>query len=122
MFIVNYVIATKYSGDNDKAISLLDKHDWSSCSQDFQLAVAVLKEDFDLANEIMISIGSKGVVRKHHYHDWPLFRDFRETEQFQKAYENVFGEPYQEIEEVEQKEAEPEIEKTTDDNEGESDQ
>lgn len=28
------------------------------------------------------------------YHTWPLFNEFRETEQFVSAYSEVFGHPY----------------------------
>jgi hypothetical protein len=52
-------------------------------------------EDYDSAKEYMLKIGKVGeLVNENAYHDWPLFKDFRETAQFLEGYEEVFGYKY----------------------------
>jgi hypothetical protein len=33
-------------------------------------------------------------VQKAYYKDWPLFREYRKSEEFQRTFEEVFGEPF----------------------------
>ena len=77
-----------------KVIELLDAVDWSPLSHKFQLAAAVLRDDFDLAAELMKRIGPSGEVQKHDYADWPLFREFRKADLFERAYQEVFGDAF----------------------------
>lgn len=89
VFIINHCIALK--GLNKPEYSaLLDKEDWSACREDFSLAVSVLKDDFDQASRIMIDIGRKGKPSDAEYRTWPLFREFRKSDQFKKAFKKVF--------------------------------
>jgi hypothetical protein len=51
----------------------------------------VLFDNFDEAAQIMQDIGPKGeVVNEHAYLSWPIFREFRKTEQFAQAFLSVF--------------------------------
>ncbi len=75
-----------------EATKQLDSFDWSGSGDDFKLAEAVLREQFDLAKEIMTRIGPKNpFLTEGAYNEWPLFREFRDTEQFCVGYEEVFG-------------------------------
>ncbi len=90
--IVNLAIALKFGGKPPKAVECLDKYDWSANVWDLQLAHKVLLEDFDGAAGIMEKIGGSGqLVSEVAYHSWPLFRDFRETNQFATAYRKIYG-------------------------------
>lgn len=90
--VVNAAIALKFSGREEGAMRLLDATDWSATYRDFKLAVAVLQNDFDEAAKIMRAIGRTGeLVNEVNYHNWPLFHKFRETEQFQAAYLDIYG-------------------------------
>jgi len=89
---VNYIIALKNCNENDNAIELLNNRDWSALSYDFRLAEKVLRENYDDALEIMHKIGKKSdLVDEHVYHIWPLFDSFRQSEQFQKGYKEIYG-------------------------------
>jgi hypothetical protein len=33
-------------------------------------------------------------MQKAYYRDWPLFREYRKTEEFQRTFEEVFEEPF----------------------------
>ena len=92
-FVVNQAQAYKWSDDMEKAREILSNEDWSTRSDDFQLAEAVLLDDFDKANEIVKRIGTTGNVEKNDYREWPLFRKYRKSEKLQSIFEEVFQEP-----------------------------
>ncbi|MBC3269000.1 hypothetical protein HU765_03615 [Pseudomonas sp. SWRI81] len=95
MYAVNYAIALKAIDQPAAAKSVLDKFDWSATTYDFRLAYEVLVGDLDLASDLMVRLGQDGeFITELSYHDWPLFRDFRETEQFYNGYEAVYGYKY----------------------------
>lgn len=92
---INYAQALKRDGDPDVARKLLNDVDWSAAANDFKLARAVLVEDYDEAEKLMKKIGEKGeLLKETGYHTWPLFIEFRETDQFARAYQDVFGYPF----------------------------
>lgn len=56
------------------------------------LADAVLREKYGEAHDVMIRLGKEGgLVDENAYHEWPLFNQFRESDEFMKGYEAVFG-------------------------------
>jgi hypothetical protein len=93
MFLVNLCIAYIQTEEKEKALALLDSEDWSAKSEDFQLANSVLREEFEEAAKMMTEI-SISKITKRDYTIWPLFENFRDTEEFQKAYEEKFNEPF----------------------------
>lgn len=99
VFIINRAIAYKWNDNNNKCNDILKQEDWSSCSDKFKLAVAVLNEDYDKAAKIMKRIGTDAeIVRKEDYRTWPLFKEFRKTKLFLESYESVFNETYMNVE------------------------
>lgn len=89
---INAAIAMKFSGNEDGCKKLLKLLDWTAALRDFRLAIAVLSDDYSKAAELMISIGKSGeLVEELAYHDWPLFYKFRESDEFLKAYFEVYG-------------------------------
>jgi hypothetical protein len=88
--LLNLAQAYKWSGNNDRAIELLDG-DWSACGNEIQLMLAVIRDDYDTACNIMSKIGTSGQVSERDYRDWPAFRQFRQSEQFKSTYEAIFG-------------------------------
>lgn len=89
--VINRALAYKFSGGEDKAIKILDSEDWSACGDNFQVCLRVLKDDFEGAREVMLRIGSDGAVQEEYYMEWPVFKNFRESEQFDQAFNEVFG-------------------------------
>lgn len=93
--VINRVQAYKWKGYHDKAMEILNTEDWTATSDQFQLAVAALRDDFSLASKIMVRIGPENdKVSKEAYHDWPLFQKFRETDTFTESYKKVFNEEF----------------------------
>jgi len=91
---VNEAIAYHHTDNIQTCASLLDAEDWSACSDKFRIAVAVLRDDYDVASSLMRRAGPNGDFQEWHYRDWPLFLRFRSSEQFRSAFQEVFGSPY----------------------------
>lgn len=95
MFTLNHAIAAKEIGGLNAAKKILEKKDWSAVIYDFKLAKAVLLEEYGDAKGLMIKIGKEGdLVCEEAYHDWPLFKKFRERQEFLDGYEEVYGVKY----------------------------
>ena len=91
IMLINYIIALKNCDENDKAIELLSSRDWTALSYDFRLAEQVLKENYVEALLIMRKIGKKSdLIEEHAYHIWPLFKDFRQSDEFQTGYKEIY--------------------------------
>lgn len=89
--IINLALAFKFGGDEAKCEATLKAADWSACGDDFALCVAVLSDKFETAAVHMRRIGNNGAVGKLEYADWPVFKVFRESEEFKAAYADIFG-------------------------------
>jgi hypothetical protein len=91
---INQAIALKGLNNNEGLMAIIGSIDWSVLSEKFKLAASVLKEDWEDSYKLMIKIGPNGDITKGHYREWPLFREFRKTQQFRDGYQVVFGEEY----------------------------
>lgn len=90
--VINLAIALKNLKLSDRVPAVLARYDWSASINEFRLAESILLDRTDEAITIMKRIGKKGdLLSEHSYHAWPLFRTFRETEEFQQAYETIYG-------------------------------
>lgn len=92
---INLAIAYKKSKKPDECLKVLTSCDWTASIRDFKLAVAVLKDEYEKAADLMRQIGKSGeLVHQGAYHDWPLFSEFRDRDEFCKAYLDVYGHDY----------------------------
>ena len=103
IYVINRVIAYKFSGEEAKAKTILESQDWSACGENFQICVSVLRDDFDKAKKIMLSIGKSGCVSEASYLEWPCFKVFRESDEFAEAFTEVFGHTPTLIEQIDNK-------------------
>ncbi|AFY30394.1 hypothetical protein [Cyanobium gracile] len=92
--LINRAQAYKWKGDPGKCIEILNTVDWSAKADSFQLANAVLTDRFSDALLIMRRIGRSDSMPSSHYRDWPIFKKFREKEEFLAAYSEIFGEDF----------------------------
>lgn len=92
--LINRAQAYKWNEDENRCKQILGEVDWSAKSDNFKLAHAVLSDSFHEAQEIMGRIGKSGSITSDHYRDWPLFKVFRETNEFLEAYSKIFGEDF----------------------------
>ena len=101
VLIINLAQSHKWLGEPETCNEILDKEDWSSCSDKFKLGIAVLQDNFDEAVSIMKRIGPEGEVSDGDYKTWPLFKEFRKSEQLESTFEEIFGKPFSTFESVE---------------------
>jgi len=91
MFVINYAQSFYHRGDVEKAADILNREDWTACSDDFKLCELVLRKEYEGAFKLMKSMGKGGPLDERCYMDWPIFRDFRHHDDFPNVYEEVFG-------------------------------
>jgi len=89
--VVNYAQAIKWSGLETDMRRVLDQEDWTAVAPAFALAHAVLTERYSDAANVMRYLGERSAFPESNYLEWPLFRAFRETAEFEAAYLEIFG-------------------------------
>lgn len=90
--VINLAIALKKCDAQKEVEKLLAEYDWSATPRDFKLANAVLLDDFPEAIKMMRAIGKEGdVIKQAAYHDWPLFSDFKNRDDFRAAYKEIYS-------------------------------
>ena len=95
IFSVNHAIALSAIDKKKAAKTVLDRKDWSATTYDFKLAYAILTEDYQEAETLMCKLGKEGeLIVELAYHEWPLFREFRDSKEFFRGYEKVYGYKY----------------------------
>lgn len=97
-FVVNLAQTYKWMGDQKKCKEVVDAEDWTAMNLKFQLAHAVLTDNFADAISIVTQIGtSESELDKHSYREWPLFKEFRKCPDFILLFERIFGEPLNKV-------------------------
>lgn len=94
MIIVNRANACKLSGDFDEAKRIIAADDWSATSDQFQISIAAVLDEYDEAISLMHKIGKDGVITSTDYKTWPVFIRLRERDGFRQAYRDIFGESF----------------------------
>ncbi len=79
---VNLAIAVKALGERKGFAECMASEDWARSDDKFQLAEAVLNERYHDALKLMRKV--RASIHKADYRNWPLFKEFRETPEFQK--------------------------------------
>jgi hypothetical protein len=92
VIVLNHAQAAKWLGEQKLAMNIIDAADWTASSIEFNLAVEVLKGNWDNASRLMRKIGNDDpYLSIHAYVGWPIFREFRSTPQFSETFQSVFG-------------------------------
>jgi hypothetical protein len=101
--LINRAQALKWAGKPEESVNILESVDWSAKDMKFKLARHILLGEYDLAAEYMKRMGAQGQIPNVAYRDWPLFREFRESEVFLDAYQEIFGEEFEQgVEQIEE--------------------
>lgn len=90
VFVINLGIAFKWQGKENLCQQILNDEDWTACEDRFQLALAILQNHFKEAAKIMTTMGARGKLSDENYSEWPLFKEFRKSSEFLKAFKKVF--------------------------------
>ena len=84
--VINKAQAYKWMGNNEKCKSILKGIDSSAYSDKFKLAFYVLDDNFEKAYEIIKKIGNNiEEMTKDAIAEWPLFKEIRKEDDFQKV-------------------------------------
>ncbi|SFB91819.1 hypothetical protein SAMN05660443_0927 [Marinospirillum celere] len=100
MMIINLAQAYKRSDKKDKCAEILKRYDWSATGYEFKLAVAVLDEDYKLSAKLIATVVKTGDLSEKEIVEWPLFREFRKTEDFINVFKELFNKDYAQQEEL----------------------
>lgn len=55
--------------------------------------MAVLRDNYEAAANLMPA-AEKDELLHNGYKDWPIFKEFRKSQQFLEAYQKVYGKPF----------------------------
>jgi hypothetical protein len=96
--IINKALSFYLKGEKGTSNKILNSEDWS-VGLVFQLGVSVLKEDYELSTSLMNKIGPEhDDINASSYQEWPLFRDFRDTDKFKNTFKEIFDKEFVEVE------------------------
>src|SRR6202035_3213240 len=90
--VINRAIAQKFGGKDYK--SGLKGITWDAFHPKYKLALEVLNDDFGKAEKTMQNEAVKEAIGEDGFRSWPLFRKFRSTEEFARAYKEMFRRNY----------------------------
>lgn len=93
IFIVNKCITLKHLKEKKPMNELLNSIDWSSSSPEFLLAVQVLKGNYNEAELIMRRMRGDR-PNENDFRVWPLFKEFRTTNNFKRAFKKIYKKDY----------------------------
>jgi|GEM_PF-4893184 len=91
MVLVNLAQAYKWSGNEEKCRALLNEHDWESCSANFRLCVAALKDDDNLLRKELAVAAKEGSVGIAELYEWPVFQKVRSGDHFPALLKDIYG-------------------------------
>lgn len=100
ILIINLAQCYKWENQDEKCRLLIDSYDWSGWEDKFQLAINVLKEEWNEAFLYMRRLSHNDQFDKSFYREWPLFKQMRKESDFPKIYEECYKEAYPTFESI----------------------
>ena len=93
VFRVNHALSYYLAGKKEQSNAIIREKNWSALDVRYRIAEAVILEKFSDAQKLMHKIG-KDEEFQINYQQWPLFRIFRKSQEFNSSYEEIFGKPF----------------------------
>lgn len=100
MMAINLAQAYKWSDQKNMCAGVLKRFDWSATGYEFKLAVAVLNDDFAQSAKLLKTAANAGDLSEKEIVEWPLFKEFRKTNEFLAAFKDLFDKDYAQQEEL----------------------
>lgn len=88
---VNLAQAFKWLGDHAGCHNVLGSENWDLHDLPYRLSVSVLNENWEEAKVLMRRCIEEDLVDRAEFEDWPVFREFRKTEQFQEVFTELYS-------------------------------
>jgi len=67
---------------------------WAAFHPKYSMCLHILKDEYEAAKKLMLSPAVVEEVTKDGFRTWPVFRVFRDSNEFKEAYLELFGEKY----------------------------
>lgn len=97
---LNLAQALKWAGRAPKCLEVLKSEDWGPTSPKYRLAALVLSDQFTEAEAVMLKTVATEELSEADFALWPLFREFRKSENFRRAFRAAFQKDFSTIEEA----------------------
>ncbi|SEE57308.1 hypothetical protein SAMN05444161_6225 [Rhizobiales bacterium GAS191] len=81
--VINLAQCSKWLGQEQDCHDLLKRFDWSATSPVYNLAIAVLNDDFTTSQKLMRIAPDAENIDKRDIESWPLFREFRKSREYE---------------------------------------
>nr|WP_321269661.1 hypothetical protein [uncultured Tolumonas sp.] len=94
MILINLAQAYKWMNQPEKCNKTIKLLDWSAASYEFKLAVSVLNDEFDKASKLLKTVVLAEEISEESLLKWPIFNEFRKSEQFQLVFKELFNKDY----------------------------
>lgn len=96
--LLNLAQAHKWSGADEKCEATLLRQEWTALTPVFRLGALVLQRRFAEAAAVLPQAVSVDGLTEATFVQWPIFREFRATDEFRTAFRAVFGRDYASVE------------------------
>ena len=90
ILVVNLALSYKLANKKEKCNRELSRYDWSAIGYDFKIAHAVLTEQYEQAGQYMEKLAATADMGEIEFLEWPIFKEFRESEYFVPAFKRSF--------------------------------
>ncbi len=99
--LLNRAQTYKWLNNEAECFKIINSVDWTATNDLFKLASLVLTDKFHDACIVMKNIGKNDkVINKAFYKDWPIFKKFRDTDEFKNCYLEIYEIEFEIIEEI----------------------
>ncbi len=89
---LNHSQAYRWMGNIEEARKILESIDWTAKGSLYLMCKNVLLDDFEAAKGHMLAFGVDAYCGREAYTNWPIFKEFRKTNEFKEAFQTIFGE------------------------------
>ena len=89
--IVNLANCYALLGRNKKRDEAINKHDWTSCSDDFLICISAIRLDTEKVIQLMRKLKYDKEWREQNYEEWPVFFHVRDNKDFIAEFESIYG-------------------------------
>jgi hypothetical protein len=94
MMIVNRANCLKFLGRTADYEKTLNAIDWKPYDLMFRISVASIREDVEEVVSLMPKLVGHEYITPGAYRDWPVFKWIRDTEAFQRKFEEIYQEAF----------------------------
>lgn len=91
LMYINRIQAYKWGKKDETVKKLIGDTDWSAYGDDIQMAVHLLKDEYEIAGGILKRLAAAGKIDFHDVMDWPIFRGMRSEPSFNGLFREMFG-------------------------------